>query len=150
LAAAAPSTLTGAIQRLQLSAAQGQTLEWSGEKSDRAATLLMTGGGLRPSRIYRLLCGLPNEAVIMILAKGLATKKRGPTRRLIRRVTRYLTQDRHVTTTVSGDALKQLGLRPGPHYKRILDQLLDERLDGRITDAAQERQRARLLVQQSG
>jgi tRNA nucleotidyltransferase (CCA-adding enzyme) len=150
LTSARPSTLSGAIQRLQLSAAQARALEWSGEKSGRAAGLLMSDARLRPSRVYRLLWGLPNEAVILILAKGLASTKGGPTRRLIRRVTRYLTRDRHVTTTISGDTLKQFGLRPGPYYKRILDQLLDERLDGRISAAAQERERARALVQQYG
>ena len=30
---------------------------------------------------------------------------------------------------LSGDDLKQLGLRPGPHFKRLLDALRDAQLD---------------------
>ena len=37
---------------------------------------------------------------------------------------------------------------PGASLQKILDRLLDERLDGRITAAAQERDRARTLVKQ--
>jgi tRNA nucleotidyltransferase (CCA-adding enzyme) len=63
---------------------------------------------------------------------------------------RYLQHDRHVTSTINGEILKRLGLRPGPHFKEILDRLLDERLDGRIAVGREETVRARALAQQYG
>jgi tRNA nucleotidyltransferase (CCA-adding enzyme) len=150
LASAGPSTLSGAIQRLQLSAAQASTLEWSGEKSRRLAAVLSSGSPLRRSRVYRLLSGLPNEAVVLVLARRLAVDGRAAKQRLGRRLMEFLMRDRHVTTRVNGDTLKRFGLRPGPHFKTILDRLLDERLDGKIADARQERDRARALAEQYG
>jgi tRNA nucleotidyltransferase (CCA-adding enzyme) len=148
LASAAPSTLTEAIRRLQLSATQASTLEWSGEKSRHVAAILSSGEPLRRSRVYRVLSGLPNEAVVFVLARSLAVNGRAATQRLRRRLTQFLMRDRHVATSVNGDTLKRFGLRPGPEFKTILDRLLDERLDGKITNARQERDRARMLAEQ--
>jgi tRNA nucleotidyltransferase (CCA-adding enzyme) len=87
--------------------------------------------------------------VALVLAKGLVSSSKAVgIARLKRRLTRFLECDRLTTTTISGDTLKEFGLRPGPHFKKILDRLLDERLDGRITAAAEERDRARTLAKQ--
>ncbi len=59
---------------------------------------------------------------------------------------RYVTEWRHTRTAVSGDDLRQAGLSPGPIYTRILDRLLDARLDGEITDDAAERALLESLV----
>ena len=144
------SILHGVAQRLQLSTVQASTLEWAGEKTGRAARILLGDNDLRPSRVYRLLLNMPDEAIVLLLAKGLAKREREGIRRLTKRLVRYLTHDRSVTTIVNGEHLKELGLKPGPHFKTILDRLLDERLDGRITALAQERQRARTLVERYG
>jgi tRNA nucleotidyltransferase (CCA-adding enzyme) len=148
LAHASASVIAGTIQRLQLSATESRALEWAGEKTSRIAKTLSSDALLRPSQIYRLLSRLPNEALALVLAKGLVSSKAVGIARLKRRLTRFLDRDRHTTTTINGDTLKDFGLRPGPHFKKILDRLLDERLDGRITAAAQERDRARTLVKQ--
>lgn len=151
LFAHAPSSaIDGAIRRLQVSAAQTRALEWAGDKTDRISRTLSGKTLLRPSRIYRLLSTLPNEALILVLARGRIIAKRARSGRLQRRLTRFLTRDRHVTTTINGETLKQFGLPPGPHFRTILDRVLDERLDGRITAAAQERDRACTLVKQYG
>ena len=148
---AAPSVISGSIERLQLPAGHARVLEWAGEKTNRIADRLASDALLRPSQVYRLLSRLPDEALALVVAKGLAGTRgvaRAETRRLTRRVKRFLTRDRHTTTTINGETLKQLGLEPGPHFKKILERLLEERLDGRITTAAQERDRARRLVEQ--
>jgi hypothetical protein len=75
---------------------------------------------LRPSQIYRVLSRLPNEALALVLAKGLVSSKAVGIARLKRRLTRFLERDRHTTTTINGDTLKDFGLRPGPHFKKIL------------------------------
>jgi tRNA nucleotidyltransferase (CCA-adding enzyme) len=144
------SVIAGTIQRLQLSVGQSEALEWAGEKTGRIAETLGSNALIRPSQIYRLLSRLPDEALALVLAKGLLTKKGAGIGRLTRRLARFLKRDRHVTTRINGDTLKEFGLRPGPHFKKILDRLLDERLDGRITAAAEERDRARALVEQYG
>ena len=149
LAHTSASVIAGTIQRLQLSATKSRALEWAGEKTSRIAKILSSDALLRPSQIYRLLSSLPNEAVALVLAKGLVSSSKAVgIARLKRRLTRFLECDRHTTTTISGDTLKEFGLRPGPHFKKILDRLLDERLDGRITAAAEERDRARTLAKQ--
>jgi tRNA nucleotidyltransferase (CCA-adding enzyme) len=94
-----------------------------------------------------MLSRLPDEALVLVLAKGLLINREAGRGRLTRRLARYLTRDRLVTTTINGETLKRFGLRPGPHFKEILDRLLDERLDGKITAAAQERERARTLAE---
>jgi tRNA nucleotidyltransferase (CCA-adding enzyme) len=144
------AVIAGTIRRLQLSGARSKALEWAGEETDRLARTLSSDALLRPSQVYRLLSGLPDEAVAMVLAKGLLSYRRPEIGRLTRRLSRFLKRDRHTTTTVNGETLKKLGLVSGPLYKKILDRLLDERLDGRITDAAGERDRARTLVEQYG
>jgi tRNA nucleotidyltransferase (CCA-adding enzyme) len=148
LAHAPPSAISGIIQRLQLSAAQARALEWAGEKTSRISKTLSGDALLRPSKIYRLLSELPDEALALVLAKGCIIHKGAGIRRLKRRLMRFFRRDRHVTTTINGEALKQFGLRPGPHFRTILDRLLEERLDGKITAAAQEWERARALVKQ--
>ena len=149
LAHASASVIAGTIQRLQLSATESRALEWAGVNTSRIARILSSDAFLRPSQIYRLLSRLPNEAVALVLAKGLVSSSKAVgIARLKRRLTRFLECDRLTTTTISGDTLKAFGLRPGPHFKKILDRLLDERLDGRITAAAEERDRARTLAKQ--
>lgn len=149
LAHASASVIAGTIQRLQLAATESRALEWAGENTSRIAKSLSSDAFLRPSQIYRLLSSLPNEAVALVLAKGLVSSSKAVgIARLKRRLTRFLECDRLTTTTISGDTLKEFGLRPGPHFKKILDRLLDERLDGRITAAAEERDRARTLAKQ--
>jgi tRNA nucleotidyltransferase (CCA-adding enzyme) len=148
LAHASASVIAGTIQRLQLTTTEYRALGWAGEKTGRVAKTLSADALLRPSQIYRLLSRLPNEALALVLAKGLVSSKAAGIVRLKRRLTRFLERDRLTTTTINGNTLKEFGLRPGPHFKKILDRLLDERLDGRITAAAQERDRARILAKQ--
>ncbi len=46
--------------------------------------------------------------------------------------------DGGVKTAVSGDDLRAMGLKPGPAYGIILNQLLAARLDGQISSVAEE------------
>jgi tRNA nucleotidyltransferase (CCA-adding enzyme) len=59
----------------------------------------------------------------------------------------YFREGRMVETAVSGDDLRQMGLKPGPQFGILLDRLLAARLDGAVTDEAGERALlARLLA----
>jgi len=53
-------------------------------------------------------------------------------------VSEYYIQLRTVKTKLRGDDLLQLGISAGPHYKKILDTLLDARLDGRVANREEE------------
>jgi tRNA nucleotidyltransferase (CCA-adding enzyme) len=52
---------------------------------------------------------------------------------------RYQREWRHVQTALDGNDLRALGLKPGPQYAYLLDQLLAARLDGRAAGEAEER-----------
>jgi tRNA nucleotidyltransferase (CCA-adding enzyme) len=52
---------------------------------------------------------------------------------------RYQREWRHVETALDGNDLRALGLRPGPLYAVLLDELLSARLDGKVGDEEEER-----------
>jgi tRNA nucleotidyltransferase (CCA-adding enzyme) len=52
---------------------------------------------------------------------------------------RYYKVWRWVKTAVTGDDIRALGLKPGPYYTTILDQILAARLDGEVTNEAEEK-----------
>jgi len=78
------------------------------------------------SRIYELLRHLDIEQLLIMMAKA---RKESAKRYL----SLYLTRLREVRISLTGDTLKELGLPPGPRYKKILGGLLNAKLDGRIS-----------------
>jgi tRNA nucleotidyltransferase (CCA-adding enzyme) len=86
---------------------------------------------LAPSSIYDLLRPLEGETVLLMMAKAKqeAAKKY---------VSLYLTRLRNVKVTLSGDDLKNMGIPPGPRYKKILSRLLDAKLDGKVKNREDE------------
>ncbi len=147
---ATPSTVAGVAQRLQLSTAQARSLGWAGEQTRRIADAISREDPMRPSQVYRLLADMPDEALVLVMAYGLVTDTAAEVGRLKKRLARFLKHDRQMTTTVNGDDLKRLGLKPGPHFKKILDRLLDERIDGTIRMPAEEQDLARNLAARYG
>lgn len=150
LSDAGSSILERVAQRLQLSSLQATSVEWASDKTTRAAKILLGRSEIRPSQIYHLLVNMPHEALVLLVGRGLASGDVAGIRRLTRRLARFLKHDRWVMTTVKGEDLKQLGLKPGPHFKTILDRLLDKRLDGVVTTKSEECALALRLVQNSG
>jgi tRNA nucleotidyltransferase (CCA-adding enzyme) len=63
-----------------------------------------------------------------------------------RQVSAFLTTYRNVKPMLTGSDLKAMGLKPGPHFKRILDQLLDARLNGEVKTETEERELVRRLA----
>lgn len=86
----------------------------------------------KPADTYRLLSGLSDETLLGLMAKskGEAVK---------RQISAFLTSYQHVKPALTGADLKALGLKPGPGFKRILDRLLDARLNGEVKTEAEER-----------
>lgn len=86
----------------------------------------------KPAETYRLLCGLSDETLL-----GLMTKSKGES--VKRRISAYVTTYQQIKPVTTGADLKAMGLKPGPQFKKILDRLLDARLNGEVTTDEQER-----------
>jgi tRNA nucleotidyltransferase (CCA-adding enzyme) len=92
-----------------------------------------------PAEVSHALAGLSPSAVLLLLAKtGSEPAKR--------QLSSYLSTYQHVRPMVTGTDLKALGLTPGPLYARVLGRLRDARLNGEVTNEAEERQLASRLV----
>ena len=89
--------------------------------------------------MYRLLTGLADETLLLLMAKA----KSDAVKRL---VSAYLTTYQRIKPSLTGADLKALGLKPGPQFKKILDRLLDARLDGDVKNEAGERELVRKLL----
>ncbi len=109
-------------------------------KEERDAAAAVAGFGkvrprlrrkTRPSEAYKALRSVP-EPALQILAvlktKGVSTKIRA-----------FLDTYRKVSTASTGADLRGAGLKPGPAFREILDELLFARLDGRIRTVTEER-----------
>ena len=93
----------------------------------------------KPSEAYRLLAALPDEGLILLAAKARSPKVK-------RVLTAHLTTYQHVNASLTGRDLNAMGLKPGPLYKKVLDRLLDARLNGEVKTEAEERALAKRLA----
>ncbi|MDX2100678.1 MAG: CBS domain-containing protein [Leptolyngbyaceae cyanobacterium bins.59] len=82
-----------------------------------------------PSQIVEALKPYPLLTLVLV-----AVQTSGSTRKLL---WRYLTVWSRMKAPIDGNDLKQLGYKPGRHFKQILDDLLQETLDGKIRDRAE-------------
>ncbi len=74
--------------------------------------------------IYWLLTSLPLDAVIYLLSKATSQSRK--------RILLYLNDLKNIKIKIKGDDLKKLGIKAGPIYKKILQKLLDEKLNGKL------------------
>lgn len=132
-----------ARERLRLSRAQAAMLRTLTAEHMRLH-LLATAPDLTDRAIRRYFHDLGPEALglmILCVADGWATA--GRTSHLQDTIARMVTQKREedaarrVKRLVTGDDLIELGLKPGPAFKVILQELEDLHLEGRITTKEQ-------------
>lgn len=95
---------------------------------------------LKPAEVYHLLSRLSDETLLVLMAKS-----KGET--VKRQVSAFLTGYQHVKPILTGAELKAMGLKPGPIFKQILEQLFDARLNGEVKTEAEERQLVERLIQ---
>ena len=93
----------------------------------------------RPSETYRALADLPDEGLVLLVAKARSKD-------IVRLVSAYVTNQQQVRPSLNGADLKAMGLKPGPIYKKILDRLLEARLNGEVKTKADERELAKKLA----
>ena len=77
---------------------------------------------IRASQAYRQLEPLSYEVILLLkaLSKNSLLQKR---------IEDFLCQHDGICLYLQGGDLKKMGLEPGPHYKKILDSLLDAKID---------------------
>lgn len=99
--------------------------------------------GARPSVVERLLRPYAPHPRILLAAR--AALHQQPAAALL---DQYQSSWRHVRTALDGNDLRRLELKPGPQYARLLDALLAARLDGEVSDEAEERALLQRLLQE--
>lgn len=86
----------------------------------------------RPSQVEKVL--RPYHPRVLLVVRALLDEAR-----LVALLEQYVREWRGIKTAVTGNDLRALGLKPGPRFGAILDELLAARLDGRVADEAGER-----------
>ena len=127
------------LKRLAFPSRQADTIRAGHSVTDGVLRRLAGHPPPRPSETYRALAGLSEEVLLFMMAK---TRSRSVTRQ----IAAYLTRFKQVKPLLTGADLKALGLKPGPIYKRILDRLLDARLNGKVKTEAEERELVKRMV----
>jgi tRNA nucleotidyltransferase (CCA-adding enzyme) len=75
------------------------------------------------SVLYRRLHHFRTDVLLYMMASAFREEVK-------RAISLYYTRLRPTTALLTGDDLKEMGFRPGPIYRKILDDLLDARLNG--------------------
>jgi len=86
---------------------------------------------IKPSEVYFSLKEIPSEFLLYLMAKLPHNKKK--------LISQYFTQWRQIKPLLTGNDLKAMGLKPGPIFKIILENLLKARLDGEIKTIEEEK-----------
>lgn len=121
------------LKRLAVPARQAEKIKTGHFGSNRILRRLAKRPSPTPAETHHILAGLSDEALLLLMAK---TKSEA----VKRQVSACLTMYQHVKPSLTGTHLKALGLKPGPQFKKILDRLLDARLNGEVKSEADERE----------
>jgi tRNA nucleotidyltransferase (CCA-adding enzyme) len=92
---------------------------------ERIAQDMLRRPFMQPSEIYWLLSELDNEGLLYLMT--IARKKY-----IQQAVSRFVTRLRTVKPLISGDDLKQLGYRPGPEFRTMLNHVIEAQLNGKV------------------
>ena len=100
-------------------------------KADAAKAIAKLKGASSPSSVQRILSWLSYEVLLLLLLKT-------EDEELKKKIRDFLFVYSQIRTHLSGDELKELGMLPGPDFKKILKQLLYAKLDGKFTTKEEE------------
>jgi tRNA nucleotidyltransferase (CCA-adding enzyme) len=133
------SATDAVVNRLALPGEQANKIGLAKKHVAPALRFLVRHRSPRPSEAYRVLAGLPDEGLVLLVAKARSKD-------IVRLVLTYVTTHQHVKPSLNGADLKALGIKPGPVYKKILDRLLEARLNGEAKTKADERELVKKLA----
>ena len=100
---------------------------------------LRRGPEVRNSELYESFHGLPLEVLLYLGARTYSEQVR-------KLVSLYITRLRHVRCELDGNVLRDMGLKPGPHFSQVMRRLLAALLNGEVTGTEEERELARGLI----
>jgi tRNA nucleotidyltransferase (CCA-adding enzyme) len=83
------------------------------------------------SELFRGLKGFRTEVLLFMMAITRVDAVR-------RCISRFFLQLRDVAPAITGRDLQALGIAPGPVYRKILDAVVDEKLNGRLETSEEE------------
>jgi tRNA nucleotidyltransferase (CCA-adding enzyme) len=83
------------------------------------------------STLYKRLTGLKNELILFMMA---ATRQE----RVKRAISNFFTRLRQIEPTLGGKDLVEMGYKPGPIYREVIQAVLDAKLDGRLKTRKEE------------
>lgn len=127
------------LKRFPLSEQEATKIKTARVGSHAVIRRLASKRSLKPADVYHLLSGLSDETLLILMAKS-----KGET--VKRHVSAFLTTYQHVKPILTGADLKARGLKPGPQFKKILDRLLDARLNEEIKTESEEQEFVSKLV----
>ncbi|WP_455246238.1 CCA tRNA nucleotidyltransferase [Petrachloros mirabilis] len=141
---ATPEIVESVVSRLMLSNEQARKVRSGGMRLEIVAQSLAGSRSLKRSEVCRLLNGLPDEALLLCLAR--VHGRNAASARMKRRMLEYLTKLSTIKPSLDGNDLLKLGMESGPEVGRMLAQLLEAKLNGVVKGKAGERAfvRARL------
>ncbi len=142
-----PAVVATMIRRLALSREQARKVSAGEALVEHILKRLADKGIIRPSQVYRLLVDLPDETLVLALAKQMSLQHAVILSRLKGQLAAYM-KNRTIKTALTGRDLQSMGLKPGPQYGTILDKLLDARIDRTITTEAEARALVYTLLKQ--
>lgn len=124
--------VTDLLKRFPFSEREATTLKAMQGGAHRLLRQLSKQPPLKPSGVCRVLEGVPEEALVAIMA-------RSPSDRIKRQVSAFLTTWRQAKPLLTGKELQSMGIKPGPIYGKVLTQLRDAHLDGLVKTETEER-----------
>jgi tRNA nucleotidyltransferase (CCA-adding enzyme) len=95
---------------------------------------------VRNSELYAWFKDLNLEMLLYLASRASSEQVR-------RFVSSYLTRLRAIAPLLDGEDLLKLGLTPGPQFRRIMERLLQARLDGEVNSRDEELALTRTLAQ---
>ncbi len=121
---------TEAAARLGIVGTRAELITEAPEKARAVCGKIEQKKQARNSRIHKLLKDLPLEILLFSMAVC--------SERVRQIISHYITNLLLIKQEMTGNDLKKLGFTPGPLYRKILERLLDARLDGEVKDRQEE------------
>lgn len=115
--------LESIVKKLDLTPKKRERFLGAYEKINEILKIVKTFSDPAPSVVYRHFQGCETEELLLVMAIVEDESLR-------RMINQYMTSYRYEQPKLRGQDLKEMGIPPGPFYRKILTELLYARLDG--------------------
>ena len=116
---------TALCDRLELTLRHRKILIYEKTNAEECLKWMTSQRILKNSDLYKKLHPFHIETLLYVMAST-------PRTSIKRAVSDYITMLRSTETMLNGNYLKEIGFKPGPIFREILDSLLDARLNGEV------------------